>query len=365
MRPQSAAMMTLLFCSALAWGQANRVPQITPEAQAAADGILAMADVDPASRFNQILAAKEMDQNALFALASHKPGLVEQILIPPYTLALAYIGTMPAPEIHRVRRGETIIRTVRDMGKGEERRAADRLAEELGLGSKKLEAIRIGPLENRIIRVEVTTSGKPRTVEMAWPSTPERDDKSRDALSKVFGARPTQSSLGVGAPLPLVDGSFENPESLGQDWKIENGPDLGGGTPTAEVNLDEKVSIDGTHSLRFYATMRTRQFLMVSQQITVASGMPLVARAMLKTENIRKEFQQTPSDLWLEMSFLDIAGNPVGAPTRAVGALETHTWQALEVTGTAPDDAAYVRIAVMSALSGTAWFDGVTLQIGE
>lgn len=129
--------------------------------------------------------------------------------------------------------------------------------------------------------------------------------------------------------------------------------------------MDGRESIDGTASLRFYATQRTRQFQIVAQRVTVAPYTPLVARAMLKTEAIRKEFVQNPQDLYLEMSFEDITGAPVGSPLRDVGAGETHTWQALEVSGVVPDGAAYVRVALLSGLSGTAWFDGVTLQIGE
>lgn len=369
MRHPSVLFLSTLLAlgGSLALAQSGgRTPAVTAQAEAEADRILAMPSLDPAGRLNQILTARDLDNDSQFALAARLPGVIEQVRVQPYALALDYMVAMPAPELHRVRRGETVIRTTKDMSKGNaEWRAFVALAEELDLPEKKLEAARVGPLENRVVRVELTAGKLTKTVELAWPSTPERDEKSRDTLAKVFGARPTHRSSGAGAPLPLVDGSFEDPASLRADWFVENGPDLGGGTPVAEVSIDGNVSIDGRGSLRFFASQRTRQFLKVGQRVTVAPSMPLVARAMLKTDNVRKEFLQNPSDIYLEMVFEDISGNPVSTPIRAIGALETHTWQALEVKGIVPDDAAYVRIGMMCGLSGTAWFDGVTLTLSE
>jgi len=340
--------------------------QLTPEATAEAERVLAIPAADPSGRMNQILAARDLSDAGLFALASRVPGIVEQIKTKPYTLVLDYLSAIPSPELYRVRRGETVIRTKDDIKKGStEAKNLAILAEALKLPAKKVQSVRIGPLESRIIRVEVNTASDKGVVEMAWPSTPERDEKSRDALARVFGARPSSRAVGVGAPLPLGDGSFEHAESLGTTWEVRNGPDLGGGTPVAEVSIDDQSAIDGLSSLRFYATQRTRQFLVVSQQVTVAPTTSLVARAMLRTENVRKEFLQKDTDLYLEMSFEDITGAPVGTPIRDQGAAETHTWQALEVKGLVPDGAAYVRVSVLCGLSGTAWFDGVTLQIGE
>lgn len=362
----SLLLYTLLELGPLAHAQAGSASQVTEAAQAEADRVLAMPSQNPAGRMNQILAARDLDPPARFALATRAPGLVEQLEIAPYKLVLAYFAAVPAPELHRIRRGETVIRTSKDLKKGSsEARALGELAEALDLPPNKVVAVRVGPLENRVIRVELSTKKDSEVVEMAWPSTPQRDEKSRDALAKVYGARPSSRAIGAGAPLPLEDGSFEKPESLGSVWVTEKGPDLGGGTPVAEVSVDQRVAIDGLGSVRFYATQRTRQFLIVAQRVTVAPSTPLVARAMLKTENVRPEFLQKPTDLYLEMSFEDIAGSPVGAPLRAVGAGETHTWQALKVEGVVPDAAAYVRIAVMSGQSGTAWFDGVTLQIAD
>lgn len=363
------ALLTLLLSLVLAgpaFAQSAKPPQVTPAAEAQAAQIVGMPSGDPVARFNQLLEARKLDEAALFALAARVPGVVEQIVTPRYQRALAYIEAMPAQDLGRVRRGETVIRTLKDVKKRQsEYEAAKEMVEEAGLNSKKFEAVRVGPLEGRVMRVEVTAKGEAHTIEMAWPSTPERDDESRNRLAKHFGGRPSTRSQGVGARLPLVDGSFEKLDALGTSWTLEQGPDLGGGTPVAEVTVDGKVSIDGGASLRFYATQRTRGFRIASQRITVAPYTSLKANAQLKTENIRPEFLQKPTDIYLEMSYLDIAGNPVGTPSRAVGNAETHTWQALEVTGTVPGEAAYVRIALFCGLSGTAWFDGVTVEIGD
>ncbi len=366
MRFRSILPLLALLSLAPALAQNGRGLELTAEAQANAERVLAMPSADPSGRINQVLASRELDDASLFALASRAPGLVEQIKVAPYSLVMDYFGAVPAPELHRIRRGETVIRQKKEWKKSSaELAAVEALAKALKIPAKKVEAVSTGPLESRVLRVTLVAGAEQSYVEMAWPSTPERDEKSRDALAKVFGARPSARAVGAGAPLPLEDGSFETAESLGAQWQLEKGPDLGGGTPVAEVSVDGREAIDGTSSLRFYATQRTRQFMIVAQRVTVAPYTPLVARAMLKTEGVRKEFLQKENDLYLEMSFEDIAGAPVGSPIRDVGAGETHTWQALQVSGTVPDGAAYVRIALLSGLSGTAWFDGVTLQIGE
>lgn len=360
-------LLALMLAQAPAWSAGSaKPPAVSPSDQAEADRIVAMPSDSPVARFNQLLEAQKLGPGARFALAQRVPGLVEQLEIEPYSLAVAYVNSLPGPVLGRVRRGETIIRTARDMERGEpEFEAAWDMAVALKIKGPKVDAMRVGTLEGRVIRVEVTVEDKSRTVELAWPSTPERDDASRNALARVFGARPTQSAQGAGAPLPLVDGSFEDPATLGKDWVLERGHDLGGGVPVGEVSYDERVAIDGSSSLRFYGTKATRLFPEVAQRITLSPGTRLRVRAQLKTDNIRVEYQQKSSDLYMEVSFEDISGQPVGSPIRAQGLGETHTWQTLEIQAEAPDGAAYVRIGLVCALSGTAWFDGVAVQIND
>ena len=359
-------LLLALALSAPSFAQSGKPPTPTQLDEAQASRVLAMPSDSPPARLNQLLAARDLGPAAQFALAARMPGLVEQLVTREYQLALAYLDSLPAPELGRVRRGETVIRTTNDWKtRSEERGAAEALGEHYDLNLKKLEAVRIGPFENRVLRVEVTEKKGSGMVELVWPSTPERDDRSRERLAKHFGARPTQRAMGVGAPLPVEDGSFEVEDTIGRLWKLERRADLGGGTPVAEVSRDTKSAIDGVGSVRFYATEKSRLFTAATQQITVAPSTRLRATAQLRTENVRAQYIQNPQDLYLEIQFQDITGAPVGQPIRSTGALETHNWQPLEVYGEAPDGTAFVAVTLFCGLSGTAWFDGVTLEIAE
>jgi hypothetical protein len=326
-----------------------------------------MDEVEPIGRINQLLAARELSDAALFALAGTHPGLVEQLTSPSYRTAVDYIASLPAPELGRVRRGETVIRTTRDL-RGDEKVLAEQMAQNFGFKKDKLVAVRCSPLDGRVYRVEVTANGKKGktdvgTVELAWPSTPTRDDQSRTTLSKHFGARPDRSSSGSGALVPIVDGSFEDPASFGRDWVLEDGVVFGTRTPVADVVIDNTSAIDGVHSLRFHATDKTRLFPEVVQRITLAPYTRVRVRAQHRTDNVRQEFQQQPDALFLKISFEDINGTPVGSAIVDRGRIMTHTWETLEVRGEAPPQTAYLRIALFNGMSGSAWFDAVVVEI--
>jgi hypothetical protein len=91
--------------------------------------------------------------------------------------------------------------------------------------------------------------------------------------------------------------------------------------------------------------------------------MTLRARSQIMSDNLRVEFQQRPTDVYLGLSFLDIYGNPVAPPQRDIARLHTHTWELLEVVAEVPAGADIVQLELSSAVSGTAWFDGVTLEL--
>jgi hypothetical protein len=55
----------------------------------------------------------------------------------------------------------------------------------------------------------------------------------------------------------------------------------------------------------------------------------------------------------------------VGPARRAVARLETYPWTRLSIEETAPQNAEFVRIAVFSGVSGTAWFDAVEIEVLE
>lgn len=366
-------MMLLLLLLWLAFSPAARSqtpPRVDAAAEARAERIRAMPDTDPVARINQVLAARDLDDAALFALAGTHPGLVEQIVSDEYDLAIAYLSLLPAPELHRIRRGETVIRSKRVLV-SQEYDAALALAESFEFAKfkeKKLDAVRVGPLEARVFRVEVTIRHSRKkhdsaAVELAWPSTPQRDEQSRDYLSKHFGARPSRTSSGVGMSLALRDGSFEDPDSLTKYWQVADGVMLGTTSPVGEVSVDTASGVDGTRCVRFFNTDKTRLFKQIAQQMPVTPGTHLRARAQHKADKLRVEHLQREGNVYLEMLFVDATGNAIGTPARATARLATHAWELLEVQAQAPADAATVQVALLSAVSGTSWFDGVVVEV--
>jgi len=356
----------LLVGSPVAEAQATKPPIVDAGAEARAAGVAMMSDVDPVGRLNMLLAAKDLDDAALFALAGTHPGIVEQLTTPKYRQAVEYIALLPAGELSRARRGETVIRTLREL-RGLEYTKAVQFTERFGYKEKKLEAMVMGPFESRIYRVEVRSKGKRGEqdvgmVELAWPGTPERDEMSRDTLAKHFGARPSRTGQGAGAVLALRNGSFDD-GPLADAWDLMDGTVLGTRAPVGEVAIDSKVALDGSASLRFFSDEKTRLFPMAVQVVSVQPGTVVRVRTQLKTENVRPEFQQSDQDLFLEVVFLDAGGTAVSSPARAYGRPSTHTWELLEVQQQAPMGATLVQVGLLSAMSGTAWFDGVVAEI--
>ncbi len=347
--------------------QGGKPPVVDAAAEAEAASIRAMPDTDPTSRINQLLAARGLSDAGLFAFAATHPGHVEQLTSDRYRLAIDYMATLPSGDLNRVRRGETVIRSLREL-RGEEYQLAVQLAERFGFKEKKLEAIVMSPYEARIFKVSVLAKGKggeqdSGDIELAWPSTPERDERSRDALSKHFGARPSRTGVGAGSLLDLRNGSFDDGTPLRDNWDVIDGTVLGTRAPVGEVSIDAKVALDGRSSMRFYNDEKTRLFPKVVQYVPVMAGTVVRARTQHKADNLRPEFQQSDQDLYLELVFLDAMGNPVTSPARASGRMSTHTWELLEIQQQAPPGTTSVQVGLVSALSGTSWFDAVTLEV--
>jgi len=364
-------MISLMFAALLAGSpgalaQTPKPPVVDAGAEARAAGVAMMSDTDPVGRLNMLLAAKDLDDAALFALAGTHPGIVEQLTTPKYRQAVEYVALLPAGDLNRARRGETVIRTLREL-RGLEYTKAVQFTERFGYKEKKLEAMVIGPYEARIYRVEVRSTAKrggqdTGVVELAWPGTPERDEQSRNTLAKYFGARPSRTGQGAGSLLALRNGSFDD-GALADAWDLMDGTVLGTRAPVGEVVIDDRVALDGSSSLRFFSDEKTRLFPMAVQIVSVQPGTVLRVRTQLKTENVRAEFQQSDQDLFLEVIFMDAGGTPVSGPARAYGRASTHTWELLEVQQQAPMGATLVQVGLLSAMSGTAWFDGVVVEI--
>ena len=351
-----------------ALAQGGVPPMVDDADRAAAARISAMPDGDPVSRMLMLLEARNLDEGGLFALAERHPDIAEQAVVARYKRAVAWLWSVPDADLHRARRGEQVIR-VRELWTEKEEEQVVALGTSFGFKSKKLLAVRAGPFEGRVYRIVIDSKGKGQntergTVELCWPPTPERDETSRDTLAKHFGARPSATNQGSGSLLPLLDGSFEGDGALGGSWALEDAIVLSGvRSPVNDIEIDGGTYLDGSKSVRVYNSAETRLFQAVTQRVEIVPGMRLRARTHHKTESVRAEYQQNESDLYLSMTFEDIFKNPVGAPIIARGRISTHTWEPLEVTGMAPMEAAYVRIALVAGLSGTTWFDGTSLTL--
>jgi hypothetical protein len=366
--------MSLLFASLLLGvalaSPSGGVPTLDAESVAIADAVRMMADTDPVSRVAMLLEARRLPRNALFSLATSHPGIVEQLIKPEFAEVLEYLEAIPAPELHRIRRGETVVRADRDL-KGRERDIAIKVARRMNFPKfdpEKVQAVRLSPLEGRVFLMEITYKKSKRkeytqNISIAWPSSPERDEESRSALAVYFGARPSADCQAVGAPIPINDGSFEREYTLNDAWELVDAVELGNKrTPVNEVSIDDSIALDGYHSVRFHADDHTRLFKEVVQVVPITGGQAVRVRTQMRAEDLRVEFQQREDQVCLTVSWLDMNRQPVGGAVKAVARLATHPWELVEVAETAPYNAAFLRIGLLSAVSGTAWFDAVEVR---
>jgi hypothetical protein len=313
----------------LTYGQAYAAPVASSLEEARAQRVTAMPDESPADRINQLLSARDFNEAELFVLAGNHPGIVEHLIPGDLRLATDYLFSLDGAELHRIRNGGTLIRSIRNL--------------ELTFQIKKKKTATY-------------------EMELAWPTTPAREEESRSILTKHFGARPSRVGRGAGSSIPVQDSSFESPYSLADGWRLGEGRVLGAPTPMQEVMLDERIAIDGVRSARFYATERTRVFQNIVQEVAVQAGSKTRLRVQHKTENIRIEFQQRRSDFKIQITYLS-NGYPMGPPISVPARQGTHPWELLEIESVVPLNATEARIELLCSLSGTAWFDGIVYEV--
>jgi len=360
---QPARGLMLWFSLSVASMAAVPVPTDVEEARARL--VAEMPDETPSGRINQLLAARNLNRAERFALAATQPGIVEQLLDPRYQLATNYLFSLRGVELHQIREGRTLIRPVRALSQ-DELKAIDTLCSYFGLDIHKLRSVHLGPHDGQVYRLEVTLRGKKkkqtvsRAIEIAWPPTPTRDEASRTALTIFFDARPSRKSVGSGSTLPLQNGSFEAGLA---SWQVVPGTSLGHHQPAQEVTTDAKTALDGSQSLRFYATERTRQFFKVQQTIPATPGTRIRLRSQLKAELIRIEFLQKRSDFYMGLTFLGPGRQPIGPSFSKAARTGSHPWELLEITQAVPPGAVEVEVSLVSSMSGTAWYDGVILEV--
>lgn len=362
--PRFLAFAPLLLALCLPLGSAwakNLLP--TPQDHEAALRIERLPSNNPIDRLVQILSSLEFSDGALFVLAGPEPILVEQILNEKNRIYLDYLAALPATDLSDLRSGRTVVRTKEGWSKRETEKLIV-MAERLGIKKpKKLESIRIGVIPGLKVQVELVGKKGSAKTELAYSTTPEREERARDTLTAYFGARPLEITSGPGSKIPLEDCSFEKKESLGTDWQLSTLVEKGSPLPLAEVALDRDVVIDGRSSLRFHSDDESRSWLGVSQSVTVSPDMPVVLRGHYKIRNVRRERDQQRI-FHARMLFTDSGGNPVGSPITEEITLMDTDWREFVLRGTVPQSASYVRVEIACTMSGTAWFDAFSMTVG-
>jgi len=346
-------------------------PQVTPGDQASADRVRRLPESTPTDRMNQLIEARKLSKGAHFDLATTHPHIVEHLYNEKFDLIFEYIDLMPPAELHRIRNGETVIRTTADL-RGREAEIAGVIGGRFNFPKydpEKVVAVRMGSINSQVWKFEVKYKRNKRkeyseSVSLAWVSSLERDEGSRDLLAKAFGARPSRVSRGTGSILDLGDGSFEADYALNDAWSLVEALALTEARkPVADVQLDDEIALDGSQSVRFYAEERTRLFFEVAQKAPVVPGQSLRATSQVRGEDLRVEHQQREDHVCMTLSFLDAGGNPVGTARRSIARLQTYPWTPLVIEEVTPAGAAFARIAVFSGVSGTAWFDAVEIEV--
>jgi hypothetical protein len=356
-----AVFLLISLGSTSAWAVTGPVPDEAD--RGAAEVVARMADASPEDRVVKLLKASELSREALFVLAGPDPLLVEQVVDPRISLVLSYLKAMPATEMVDLRAGNTVVRHAAGWSKSETERLIA-LAEQTELDKpKSLLTVRVGVITGSNMRFELFGKKGSVEVEFAIAPTPVREDRARDRLTKYFAAQPAAIAHGPGTRLPLQDASFEDPASVGGVWTLEPCVTRSGTIPAAQIALDADEKLDGRSSVRFNSDIDTRYWPQLSQSVAIAPGTSLVFRGHVKARYLRRERDQERI-FRLALEFTDINGNPVAAPIEAPLPTGDMEWRQFVLSSRAPPEADYVKVVLACAVSGTAWFDGLSLEIG-
>lgn len=201
---------------------------IASAAPASADSVAAMDASSAPARLDRLIAARDLDEGGLRALAARDPELVWQLVDPRKRAALEFILSMPPAEIRRIRDGQMV---VPKLSGGPEEVA---LFRELGVRSPQVRALHVRTRDAQLVRIELDVRREVVMVDLAWPAGMARTE-AVGAIERWLG-----HPLATTAPARLVDPSFEDPEALGVAWTIGKGG----------ARLDGARRVDGRTSLR-------------------------------------------------------------------------------------------------------------------
>jgi len=338
-------------------------PVPTAQHRTQAESVARMNDASPTDRVVKLMKAAELEREALFVLAGYDPILVEQLIDEKTRGVVAYIADLPATELADLRAGNTVVRRAEGWGKLEWQHLIELATLAEIPKTKKLESVRIGVITGSNMRFELFGAKGDTEIIFAIAPTPVREERARGMLTKHFGARPAEITRGPGTRLPLVDSSFERETSIGGAWSLEPCVTRGGTIPEAQIALDLSERLDGRAAVRFHSDTNTRYWPQLEQKISIAPGTSLVLRGHVKGHYLRRERDQERV-FRMALEFEDIAGNPVGEPVEATLQTGDMDWRQFVIKAYAPIEADYVKVVLASTISGTAWFDGLSLEIG-
>lgn len=363
MRPLLPLTCLLVLLLPSLAGAVATAPVPTAQHKAMAESVARMNDASPTDRVVKLMKAADLEREALFVLAGYDPILVEQLVDEKTRGVVEYLTDLPATELADLRAGNTVVRRAEGWGKLEWQHLIELATMAEIPKAKKLESVRIGVITGSNMRFELFGTKGDVEVIFAIAPTPVREERARDMLTKHFGARPEEISRGPGTRLPLDDSSFEREDSIGGVWELVPCVTRGGTIPEAQIALDTSERHDGRAAVRFHSDIDTRYWPQLQQKISIAPGTSLVLRGHVKGHYLRRERDQERI-FRLALEFEDIAGNPVGTPVEAALQTGDMDWRQFVIKAHAPAEADYVKVVLASAISGTAWFDGLSLEIG-
>ncbi len=337
-------------------------PVIQDADRLAAGKVAMMDDASPVDRLAKALNAPDLSEGGLYVLAGTEPMMVDEIVTEKSRAVLDYVQSLPPTTIAQLRSGGTVVRKASGWSKTESAQVAA-IAKMHGLKPKKLEHIRIGTLSGRALQFEIRGKAGSIAGQFLQGPTPDAEEKAMGRLSLHFGAKPPRVTSGPGTRLKMLDSSFEANGTLGVNWYFETAAEKGGRIPEAEFVVDSEEAFDGARSLRMYSTTETRYWPAAVQNVEISASTPLVLQGYSKATNVRIERDQEPK-YYVAIAFLDSMGQPVGETV--YGRLDSgdHDWEMFQVKAVSPENAAFAKIMLACTMSGRAWFDGLSLEVG-
>jgi hypothetical protein len=165
----------------------------------------------------------------------------------------------------------------------------------------------------------------------------------------------------------LKNSSFEDVEgNVPVGWKVEPFRGLEG-MRESEYGIDTDHPFDGENAFFFKTDAVTRRFLSLTQEIEVRNVDRIKLRGAVRTLDVRREREQY-SQANLALTFYDKDRNRFYSSRfydkRTKPRLETtDDWIVEELIVRVPVNTAYVVVHCALGMSGTMWYDDVTLEI--